>query len=188
MNQTLPTYPVLEYFETMYKLSDDLWGNSASELAKEAAALLKINFKDSKDLRILDLGCGSGRDSLFFAQQGWNVTAVDISQNALDTLNTHALESNLKNITTICSAIEDFKPLETYHLVFSNYSLHFVTRHARINLFDKIQNCTTENGINALLAIRDLNENHVGDLTNYHYLYANELAESYLNWQLLDDY
>ena len=30
-----------------------------------------------KGAHILDLGCGSGRDSLFFLQQGFQVTAVD---------------------------------------------------------------------------------------------------------------
>lgn len=29
---------------------------------------------------ILDLGCGSGRDSLYFRQQGYNVTALDMSE------------------------------------------------------------------------------------------------------------
>ena len=34
--------------------------------------------------RALDLGCGQGADAIWLAQQGWTVTAVDISQTALD--------------------------------------------------------------------------------------------------------
>lgn len=33
---------------------------------------------------ILDVGCGSGRDSIFFADQGFDVTAIDGSQNLID--------------------------------------------------------------------------------------------------------
>lgn len=33
---------------------------------------------------ILDVGCGSGRDSIFFANQGFDVTAIDGSQNLID--------------------------------------------------------------------------------------------------------
>lgn len=33
---------------------------------------------------ILDVGCGSGRDSVFFANQGFDVTAIDGSQNLID--------------------------------------------------------------------------------------------------------
>ena len=34
--------------------------------------------------RALDLGCGEGADALWLAERGWHVTAVDISQTALD--------------------------------------------------------------------------------------------------------
>jgi SAM-dependent methyltransferase len=34
--------------------------------------------------RALDLGCGEGGDALWLAERGWHVTAVDISQTALD--------------------------------------------------------------------------------------------------------
>ena len=34
--------------------------------------------------RALDVGCGSGADAIWLASQGWQVTAVDISQAALD--------------------------------------------------------------------------------------------------------
>ena len=35
---------------------------------------------------VIDLGCGNGRDSLFFAQNEMKVTAVDISQTAIETV------------------------------------------------------------------------------------------------------
>ncbi len=34
--------------------------------------------------RALDLGCGEGADALWLAERGWHVTAVDVSQTALD--------------------------------------------------------------------------------------------------------
>jgi SAM-dependent methyltransferase len=34
--------------------------------------------------RALDLGCGEGADAMWLAEHGWRVTAVDISQTALD--------------------------------------------------------------------------------------------------------
>jgi SAM-dependent methyltransferase len=34
--------------------------------------------------RALDLGCGEGADAIWLAQQGWRVTATDISRTALD--------------------------------------------------------------------------------------------------------
>lgn len=34
--------------------------------------------------RALDVGCGEGADAMWLAERGWQVTAVDISQTALD--------------------------------------------------------------------------------------------------------
>jgi SAM-dependent methyltransferase len=34
--------------------------------------------------RALDLGCGTGRDAVYLAQQGWSVTGVDAVPQALD--------------------------------------------------------------------------------------------------------
>jgi SAM-dependent methyltransferase len=35
--------------------------------------------------RALDVGCGRGRDAVYLAQQGWQVTAVDVTEEALET-------------------------------------------------------------------------------------------------------
>jgi SAM-dependent methyltransferase len=43
----------------------------------------------------LDLGCGEGADAIWLAQQGWRVTAVDISRTALDRAARHADEAQV---------------------------------------------------------------------------------------------
>jgi len=45
--------------------------------------------------RALDLGCGEGADALWLADHGWRVTAVDISQTALDRAAADAAAQNL---------------------------------------------------------------------------------------------
>lgn len=45
--------------------------------------------------RALDLGCGEGADAVWLAEHGWRVTAVDISQVALDRVRAAALARNL---------------------------------------------------------------------------------------------
>ncbi len=59
-------------------------------------SLLNINSKK------YELGCGQGRDSLFFASKGLNVYAIDSSKVAIENLATKAkelhIDINLKNI------------------------------------------------------------------------------------------
>ncbi len=45
--------------------------------------------------RALDLGCGEGGDAMWLAEQGWRVTAVDISQTALDRASADAVARDL---------------------------------------------------------------------------------------------
>ena len=45
--------------------------------------------------RALDLGCGEGADALWLAEHGWRVTAVDISQTALDRAAADAAARNI---------------------------------------------------------------------------------------------
>ncbi|HEY1840550.1 MAG TPA: class I SAM-dependent methyltransferase [Mycobacterium sp.] len=47
--------------------------------------------------RALDLGCGEGADAIWLAEHGWHVTAVDISQTALDRA---AVEAANRDLTT----------------------------------------------------------------------------------------
>jgi SAM-dependent methyltransferase len=47
--------------------------------------------------RALDLGCGEGADALWLAEHGWRVTAVDISQTALDRAAADAVARNVAN-------------------------------------------------------------------------------------------
>ena len=43
-----------------------------------------LEYLPSGKQTILDVGCGSGRDSIFFSNQGFVVTAIDGSQNLID--------------------------------------------------------------------------------------------------------
>lgn len=48
---------------------------------------------------ILDLGCGRGRHSLYFAQQGYTVTGIDLSEEAIDTARRKTEKLKLDNIS-----------------------------------------------------------------------------------------
>lgn len=43
-----------------------------------------IDWLPNGQQHILDVGCGSGRDSVFFAKQGYQVTAIDGSENLIE--------------------------------------------------------------------------------------------------------
>ncbi|WP_104178580.1 bifunctional 2-polyprenyl-6-hydroxyphenol methylase/3-demethylubiquinol 3-O-methyltransferase UbiG [Cryobacterium sp. Y50] len=64
------------FWENRYRESDRAWsGRANATLEREAADLIPGT--------ALDLGSGEGGDALWLAQNGWSVTAVDISPTAL---------------------------------------------------------------------------------------------------------
>jgi len=60
-----------------YASTELIWSAGPNELFAEIAAGLAIG-------SALDLGCGEGRNSIWLAQQGWRVSAVDFAANGLD--------------------------------------------------------------------------------------------------------
>ena len=79
------------------------------------SAFVSDYFKDAPGTRALDLACGGGRHSLFLAEEGFNVDAVDISTVALEALRSQA---NPDRINLIEADLDTFMPeTEAYDLI-----------------------------------------------------------------------
>lgn len=60
------------------------------------------NWKKQGRRSVLDLGCGLGRHSILFAENGFKVTAVDISEYAVEKLRETEKEKNLIISSKVC--------------------------------------------------------------------------------------
>ena len=67
------------HWEQTFSSRPSMFGDEPSYPAKAAATL----FKSESKLTILELGGGQGRDSLFFARSGFDVTVLDYSEPGL---------------------------------------------------------------------------------------------------------
>ncbi|MFH9422948.1 class I SAM-dependent methyltransferase [Streptomyces sp. NPDC017529] len=79
-------------YRTVYENGAHLW-----ESAEPNASLLQMT-REHPDVfsgRIIDLGCGEGRDSLYLLSQGHDVVSVDVSHSALDRARERAAAANL---------------------------------------------------------------------------------------------
>ena len=52
-------------------------------------------------VKVLDLGCGAGRHTVFLAKAGFQVTGLDVSPTALGELNARLAKANLMNATLV---------------------------------------------------------------------------------------
>lgn len=76
-------------WDERYAESDTIWsGQPNGALLAEVAGMPAG--------RVLDVGCGEGADAIWLAQQGWTVTAVDVSDVALKRARDHASAAALE--------------------------------------------------------------------------------------------
>ena len=92
MSATSPTEPA-QFWEQRYRDSEQIWsGNPNPLLVRETAGL--------HPGRALELGCGEGADAVWMAEQGWQVTGVDISATALTRAAAHAEQAGVADRIT----------------------------------------------------------------------------------------
>ena len=68
----------------------------AEDLEPTPATLVTEQVEGLKPGRALDLACGSGRNALWLARRGWQVTAFDGAPSAIATLETRAEEAEVR--------------------------------------------------------------------------------------------
>lgn len=76
--------------------------------------------------RMLELGCGNGRDAIYFANLGLHMLAIDMSSAAIDSLQ----GMHLPNATFLCGDFiqhETYQP-NTYDYVYSRFTIHSINQ------------------------------------------------------------
>src|SRR5262245_54575672 len=89
-----------------------LWGTSASPLARDLVSLMRPGG------RILDLGCGEGRDSVYFAEHGFEVTGLEASRAGLQKARRLAAERGVAVCWIEC-ALPELPAIGPFDLVYS---------------------------------------------------------------------
>ena len=125
----------LGYWNNLYS-KNDYFGTGPTILAVYAKKILdKYSLKN-----ILELGCGQGRDSIYFAKLGYSIVALDLSENAIKFIEKTRNDENLKNLQLITHDIQ--KPLNfqnsKFDMVYSNLSLQFFDLSKLSNIFSNI--------------------------------------------------
>jgi len=108
-----------QQWESNFSCKPKMFGLEPSKPAKNA---LKI-FKNNKVNKIVELGAGLGRDSIYFAKNSIHVEALDYSQSGIKNINQKIKQNNLSNL--IKTKIFDVRKT----LPFKNNSIEGVYSH-----------------------------------------------------------
>ncbi len=99
-----------QHWETNFSNKPEMFGLEPSLPAKKALNI----FKENNCSKIVELGAGLGRDSIYFGKNSINVTALDYSENGIKIINEKIKKENLiSSISTLKFDIREDLPFET---------------------------------------------------------------------------
>jgi tellurite methyltransferase len=126
--------------------------------------------------KALDLACGTGRNALWLAEHGWEVTAVDGAPTAIETLRDRAKDRGLK-INAIVADLEKGK----FKIEPARWDLIAICYYLQRDLFEPAKRGVVPGGI--LISIVHINE--PGEADGPFRLRPGQLAKYFDGWEIL---
>ena len=127
----------------------------------------------------LDLACGAGRNALWLAEQGWNVTAVDGSAAAIAILRERAAARGLNVDARVADLERDEFPIAR-----AAWDLVAILYYLQRNLFEAAKRGVAPGGL--LIAIVHITES--GEEPTPHRLRRGELETYFAGWEIVHYY
>lgn len=120
----------------------------------------KVSKRMKKGKSILELGCGNGRDSLYFMKQGMFVTAIDASDLIIKQLSEQYIDMPIKFICDdfVCSEVV-YKC--QYDYCYSRFSIHAINERQEEELIKNVYNSLKVNG-KFFVEVRSVNDDIYG--------------------------
>lgn len=139
-----PTQSVTGY-DNRYAGKEYYWGLEPNKLCYEI-----MRRKPSiKPYKILDIGCGEGKDAVFLAKNGYDVTAFDISEAGIQKAKNLA-DMHKVSVNFFKADIKDFRVETDYDIIFSSGVFHYIPLDLRQSLINNLKEHTKINGLNVI--------------------------------------
>jgi tellurite methyltransferase len=152
---------------------------AAEDLEAAPTPLLIETALRSKPGRALDLACGTGRNTLWLAEHGWSVTAVDAAEAAIEILRHRAAARGV----TVDARVADLEKGE-FHIESSRWDLITICYYLQRNLLEPAKQGVVPGGI--LLVIVHITD--PGEEPTAHRLRPGELKNYFEGWEILHQY
>lgn len=124
----------------MYSADKLYWGKTPSDLVRQFTEL-------APEGRALDLGMGEGRDVLYLAELGYDVTGVESSEAGVAKCQQRAQELG-RDIKAICADVREYEiPARRYAIIVCNALFQFIDKKEARKLVARVANGLKRGGI-----------------------------------------
>lgn len=135
-----------KYYDERYAAEEFYWGKRPSSMAR----IFFQKFPPQDGHKLLDIGCGEGRDSIFFAQNGYQVTGFDFSSEGVKKSSARADQLGL-SIDFFQADINEYRLQDSYDAIFASGALHYIPLLLREEIIASYKRSTNPGGIHALM-------------------------------------
>lgn len=135
------------YWDQYYK--SQVCSEEPSPFARYVATLVEPG------RQMVELGCGNGRDAVFFAGQGLHITALDMSREAISQLQGRGLA----NATFLCGDFvnSNIHRPDSYDYAYSRFTIHAINRNQEQVLLSNLFRSLRPNG-KLFIEVRGVND------------------------------
>lgn len=180
-------------FDDVYKTADWYYGLKPFREMPETLD----NWTIPENPKAADLGCGEGRDSIYLATRGFNVTAIDIVEQGLLKLEKFAQEKNLPIQCVHTDALNYSYPPNFFDLIVARTFLDHLTLPQIQEMTAKIRATLRPSGILfvSVFTTKDVGYLKPADQAEsecasfiQHYFEENELKSYFDDWNVMTYY
>lgn len=133
------------FYDKEYKKEEYFWGIKPSSMCYKVMEYLP----PLQPYSVLDIGCGEGKDSVFFARNGYRVSGYDILQSGIEKAKGLARSCNV-TVELFQADFKQFHPQSMYDVVFSSGTFYLMPQKIRGKLIDEYKGHTNIGGIHAI--------------------------------------
>ncbi len=134
------------FYNKKYGNHEFYWGAQPSSTAR----IFLQMFPPYEGQTLIDIGCGEGRDSIFFARNGYRVRGFDFSSEGVKKSTAWSDELNL-SIDFFQADINEYRLDRPYDAVFASGALHYIPQDLREEIIFNYKQFTNPGGINAFM-------------------------------------
>ncbi|MDQ7797418.1 MAG: methyltransferase domain-containing protein [Candidatus Edwardsbacteria bacterium] len=168
-------------YDDIYKQEEYYWGfKPAPTCFKVLQALPPV-----KKLKLLDIGCGEGRNAAFFARNGYDVTAFDLADAGVEKTKKLADKIGVK-VKVFKANINEYRLTDKFDIIFSVGTLQYIPKEFREEIITNYKDHTKENGIHMLSVFvkKPFIEPAPEGEKNSHKWISGELLTYYHDWMI----
>ena len=136
------TVSIRTNYEKWYEGDDYYWGTEPGSFLDELISLCP----PSKDKKVLDIGCGEGKDAVYMAEKGYDVSAFDLTENGIRKTIALAQTKGVK-INAYVDDINTFDISEQYDIIYSTGTVQYLFDENKEDFFKKLEKITKSDGI-----------------------------------------